>query len=88
MTHDLNIFMWGLCVMASAVAGTFFLRFWRKTHDRLFLIFALAFWLLGINWLALTLTRADELHTYLYLTRLAAFILIIFGIVDKNRAKA
>ena len=84
-----NIFLWGLCVMATAVIGTFFLRFWRKTRDRLFLIFALAFWLLGVNWLALTFTRTqDEIQPLLYLIRLAAFVLIIFGIVDKNRAKA
>ena len=84
-----NMFLWGACVMASAVIGVFFLRFWRKTHDRLFLIFALAFWLLGVNWLALSLTRTqDEIQPLLYLIRLAAFVLIIFGIVDKNRAKA
>jgi hypothetical protein len=84
-----NIFIWGLCVMACAVIGTFFLRFWRKTRDRLFLIFALAFWLLGVNWLALTFTRTqDEIQPLLYLIRLAAFVLILFGIVDKNRAKA
>jgi hypothetical protein len=84
-----NIFLWGVCVMGSAIAGMFFLRFWRKTHDRLFLIFALAFWLLGANWLALTfVSDKSETQPLLYLIRLAAFVLIIFGIVDKNRAKA
>jgi len=85
-----NAFLWGVCVMGAAVIGTFFLRFWRKTHDRLFLIFALAFWLLGVNWLALTFNRdpTNEIQPLLYLIRLAAFVLIICGIVDKNRAKA
>ena len=36
-------FMLGGLVMGCFVAGLFFLRFWRKTHDRLFAIFAIAF---------------------------------------------
>ena len=47
----------GALAMASAVAGLFFLRFWRETRDRLFAMFALAFWVLGVNWLGLALAR-------------------------------
>ena len=82
----LNQFLLGVLVMASAAVGAFFLRFWRRTRDRLFLIFALAFWLLGLNWLLLAFVQADETRTWLYLLRLVAFCLIIYGIVDKNRA--
>ena len=82
----LNQFLLGVLAMASAAVGAFFLRFWRRTHDRLFLIFALAFWLLGLNWLLLAFVQADETRTWLYLLRLVAFCLIIYGIVDKNRA--
>ena len=82
----MNQFMWGAIVMACGVAGLFFLRFWRKTQDRLFAIFAVAFWILGLNWLALAFTRADEVHTVLYAVRLLAFLLILYGIIDKNRA--
>ena len=39
--------------MASGVVALFFLRFWRETRDRLFVIFAAAFALLGITRLAL-----------------------------------
>ena len=86
MDKDFYIqFMWGALTMASAVAGLFFLRFWRKTRDRLFLIFAAAFWILGTNWLVLAITRHDEAHWYSL--RLIAFILIIVGIVDKNRSR-
>ena len=46
----------GAIVMGYAVAGLFFARFWRQTRDRLFLIFAIAFWLLGVQRLALALT--------------------------------
>jgi hypothetical protein len=83
----LNRFLLGALVMACAVVGAFFLRFWRRTHDRLFIIFALAFWLLGTNWLLLAFVQTDETRTWLYVLRLIAFCLIIYGIVDKNRQR-
>jgi hypothetical protein len=83
----LNRFLLGMLVMACAVVGAFFLRFWRKTRDRLFLIFALAFWLLGLNWGLLAFVQTDETRTWLYVLRLVAFCLIIYGIVDKNRQR-
>jgi len=77
----------GAITMGYAVAGLFFLRFWRETHDRLFLIFAGAFWVLGLQRLALVFTRdMIEDHTGLYLVRLLAFLLILGAIVDKNRS--
>ena len=85
MQDQIYNFMLGTLVMGCFVAGLFFLRFWRKTHDRLFAIFAGAFWLLGANWLALTFTEVDEVKTLLYAVRLLAFVLILFAIIDKNR---
>ena len=81
----LNNFLLGMIVMASLAAGLFFLRFWRKTRDRLFAIFAIAFWVLAANWLALAFINKDEIRTALYIVRLAAFVLILIGIIDKNR---
>ena len=81
-----NQFIHGLLVMACAVAGLFFLRFWRKTRDRLFVVFAIAFWLLAVNWFWLAFSHRDEPETALYLLRLAGFVLILLGIWDKNRA--
>lgn len=79
----------GAIVMGYAVAGLFFLRFWRETRDRLFLIFSGAFWILGIQRLVLAFTRdMVEDHTALYLVRLFAFLLILAAIVDKNRSGA
>ena len=83
----INNFVLGMIVMASAAAGLFFLRFWRKTRDRLFAIFAIAFWVLGVNWLALAFINQDEVRTWLYAIRLAAFVLILIGIIDKNRPR-
>jgi predicted permease len=79
-------FFLGTLVAASAVAGLFFLRFWRDTDDRLFAMFALAFWALSANWLGLALVaESEEARTSFYLLRLLAFTLIIVAIVDKNR---
>ena len=79
--------MAGAIVMGYAVCGLFFLRFWRRTGDRLFLVFALAFWVLGLQRLAMAFTEpVEESRTGLYLIRLFAFLLILWAIIDKNRA--
>ena len=85
MSTPLYQFMLGGLVMGCFVAGLFFLRFFRKTRDRLFAIFATAFWLLGLNWLLLALTAQDEVQPWYYVIRLLAFVLILFAIIDKNR---
>jgi hypothetical protein len=78
----------GAIVMGYAVAGLFFLRFWRQTRDRLFLIFAISFWLLGAQRLALALSfQMVENNTGFYLVRLFAFLLILLAIVDKNSGR-
>jgi hypothetical protein len=75
--------------MASTTAGLFFLRFWRDTRDRLFLMFALAFWTLALNWLGLALVaEPEEGRTFFYLLRLCAFLLILLAVIDKNRTAA
>jgi len=62
----------------------FFLRFWKKTGDRLFAWFAAAFILLGIERIAM-LSLSGETRFHIYLIRLAAFLVIMFAILDKNR---
>ena len=76
----------GAITMGFAVCGLYFLRFWRATRDGLFLSFALAFWLLGLSQAAITLA-ADmvEERSWIYLLRLAPFLLILFAIWQKNR---
>jgi len=82
------LFLWGASAVASATAGLFFLKFWRRTRDRFFLVFAFAFWALALNWTGLAATRrGDEARTYFYLVRLTAFVLIIGAVVDKNRSR-
>jgi hypothetical protein len=83
----LNAFLGGVITMGHATAGLFFLRFWTKTRDRLFVMFAAAFWLLGIIRVAITFTgEPGEEHVY-YWFRLAAYLVILAAIVDKNLKK-
>ena len=77
------------CRSASSSAGFFFLRFWRRTRDELFIAFALAFALLGIVQGVLALANIPtEERTPVYLFRLLAFVIILFAIFRKNRASA
>jgi hypothetical protein len=80
-------FTLGALVMATTIAGLFFLRFWRRTGDRLFALFAIAFWMIGLNWLLLAFTdpAAETRRAAIYLVRLLAFVLILIAIIDKNR---
>jgi hypothetical protein len=81
-------FLYGAAAMGCAVIGLFFWRFWRQSRDRLFLMFALAFWILTIDRTVLgTITFASEWRAYVFLLRLVAFCLILYGIYDKNRAR-
>ena len=76
----------GILVTCDAVAGLFFLRFWLASRDRLFAMFAAAFWILGIQRLLLAATRAIvEDQAIFYSLRLLAFTIIIVAIIDKNR---
>jgi hypothetical protein len=79
-------FLSGAITLGFFVAGLFFLRFWKRTHDGLFLAFALAFWLLGLGQALLSFTDIPvEERSWLYLLRLAAFLLILISIWWKNR---
>jgi hypothetical protein len=79
-------FLSGAVTLGFLLAGLFFLRFWKRTRDGLFLAFAFAFWLLGLNQGLIALTDIPvEERSPLYLFRLAAFALIIAAIWMKNR---
>jgi uncharacterized membrane protein len=79
-------FLSGAVAFGFLVCGLFFLRFWRRTREGLFLSFGLAFLLLGIGQSVLALGNIPtEERGSLYLIRLAAFLLILVGIYRANR---
>ena len=79
-----GILVGGIAVAAFA-AGLFFFRFWRKTRDRFFLFFALAFWIEGAHRIAIFHLVGPEVSPLHYLPRLVGYGLIVFAIIDKNR---
>ena len=88
MKTMLNQFLHGAIMISFVLGGLFFLQFWKKTRDRLFAIFAIAFFVLSTERILLALTNpTDENRWYVYLVRLFAFVLIIIAIIDKNRSK-
>ena len=83
----MNQVLLGAIGMASLVAGLFFFRFWQTTGDRLFFFFAASFWVEGVNrFLIGVYSSTSEDEPVYYLIRLAAFLLIVIAIVDKNRS--
>ncbi|HWM90118.1 MAG TPA: DUF5985 family protein [Thermoanaerobaculia bacterium] len=79
-------FLSGVASAGSLGVGLFFLRLWRESRDRFYALFGLAFWVLALNWFLIVWAKppSEHLH-YFYVLRLAAFLLIIVAIVDKNR---
>jgi hypothetical protein len=82
----MNELLSGAIALGLVVISMFFHKFWRKTGDRFFGLFSLAFIALAITRVALALLdEANEERDYLYLLRLGSFLIILVAIVDKNR---
>lgn len=78
-------FLSGAVALGFFVSGLYFVRFWRKTNDRLFLSFGVAFWLLAANQTLVSVWgTADERSGYAYILRVLGFIIILLAIADKN----
>jgi hypothetical protein len=66
------------------VCALFFLRFWTRTRDSLFMAFALAFALLSAQQaLTIFLGLPEEDRSWIYLLRLLAFSILIVAILRK-----
>jgi hypothetical protein len=77
----------GAMIMGCLVAALFFLRFWKRTRDRLFAMFAAAFAMMAVNRFILSaLAEESEMRMPVYIARLLAFVLILGAIIDKNRS--
>jgi hypothetical protein len=82
----INYLLTGAIGMASLIAALFFLRFWRTTHDRFFLYFAVSFLIQGVNrfFLAQGADAIDDTPIG-YLFRLVSYMLIVIAVIEKNR---
>jgi hypothetical protein len=84
----MNSLLSGGIATASIIAGVFFLRYWRSSHDRFFLYFAASFLIEGVNRFVLYLSSGlqEDAPGY-YLIRLVCYGLIVVAIVVKNRER-
>ena len=82
----IETFFHGAAAMNSVLIALFFFRFWRQTRDVLFLLFAIAFGVDAVTRFMLGLVHpADEAEPLFYTARFITFMLIVVGIVLKNR---
>ena len=88
MSFGIIPFLQTVSATAAAAAGLIFFRFRRESGDRLFAFFGAAFWVLALSWALLALINPSaETLPYVYAIRLLAFLLMIGGMVDKNRSR-
>jgi hypothetical protein len=82
-------FLLGVIVTASLTSGLYFLKFWKRTGDQLFLAFAAAFLIEGLNRVGfLFVEHPNEGSPVIYTVRFLAFLLIVNAIVRKNRGRS
>ena len=83
--RDVISLLSGVVTAGYLACGLFFLRFWSRSRDFLFLAFALAFWLLALNVaIVILFPEPVEIRSWFYLIRLVAYVLIAIAIVRKN----
>ena len=81
-------FLSGAAALGFFACGLFFLRFWSRTREQLFLAFSISFVLLGAGQAVVALAQLPtEEKGALYLIRLAAFLLILVAIYRKNQPR-
>lgn len=87
-------FLNGISLATFTAAGIFFLKFWKASRDRFFLLFCIACWSLALERFALFIfhdaqhslrSALTEATSWVYLLRLLAFALILAAIIDRNR---
>ena len=79
-------FLHGAVASGCIVAAWLFSRSWRQSRDRLLLHFSLAFSLLALSYVMLgTISLATDWRVYVFVLRLLAFCVILYGVFEKNR---
>jgi len=80
-----TLFFSGIYMASFAASGLFFLKFWKRTRERFFFLFALACWMLAIERVALLFFEpTSEPYSWCYLIRLVAFGLIVHAFLRAN----
>jgi len=78
-------FLAGVVVTASLTCSLFFVRFWHRTRDLLFLAFALAFVVEACTRvMAMFSERPNESSPWFYVARAIAYGVVVAAIIKKN----
>jgi hypothetical protein len=78
-------FMSGALTLAYLLSAIFFLRFWKRTDDRLFRHFAVAFCLFTLNQIVNSIPAVNsETGGVEYILRVLGFVWILAAIAEKN----
>ena len=78
----------GAAAMTSLAVALFFFKFWRRTRDLLFFLFAAAFAIDAAARLALSVVQVSNTAEPIYfLPRLVMFTLIAIAIINKNKPR-
>lgn len=78
-------FLAGMTASGFLIAALFFFRFWRRTKDLLFANFGVSFILFALGQaLSFGFDAPHDDKTWVYLLRLAGFVLLLVVIVRKN----
>lgn len=78
-------FLSGAVTAGYLVAAVFFVRFFFKTRDRLFVAFAIAFLFFALNQALVGLFKVTtEPESLVYGLRILGFVVILAAILDKN----
>lgn len=81
----MDLFLRGAIAMGCAIAALLFFRFWRRSGDRFFVWFGLAFLIEAANRAFFALTSAyNEDATVYVVLRLFAYLMILAAILGKN----
>lgn len=79
-------FLQGATFLGSLAVALCFLRFWRQSHEPLFLVFAAAFAVFSVNRVALVVLgdAQESQRLWVYATRAVAFAMIAGAVVHQN----
>jgi hypothetical protein len=79
-------FILGFVATSSLVAAMFFLRFWHRTRDFLFIAFSIAFFFQALTSAAsVFLSQPNGVRSWFYTGQLCTYLLILAAILRKNR---
>ena len=79
-------FVLGILATTSLVVAMFFLRFWKRTGDFLFMAFAMAFAADAITRTIMAVRHIPSTgYSWVYVERLFEYLVILVAILAKNR---